>query len=219
MSATDRGPRPSDVTPGARAVVELALRSPRRLGRVRLVCIDGPAGAGKTTTAEQVVALLTQQGRTVAVVHLDDLYDGWQGLEGTLWPRLSAQVLEPLRRGLPGRFQRYDWAAGTFADWVDVPQADLLVVEGCGSARRAADAVASVRVWVGAPDDLRLARGLARDGAAAREHWTAWMADEREHFARERTCGRADVRLDEEGRVVVAGPSPDTPAPGRSGLA
>ena len=129
-------------------------------------------------------------------MHLDDLYEGWSGLEGSLWPRLDAQVLEPLRRGVPGRYQRYDWSAGAFADWVDVPVPDLLVVEGCGSARRAVDPVAVLRVWVEAPDDLRLERGLARDGVDAREHWLTWMADEAAHFARERTRERADVRLD-----------------------
>jgi len=199
-----------DVPSGATAVVERVVRTAPRLGRVRLVCVDGPAGSGKTTAAARVEALLARRGHGVAVVHLDDLYDGWDGLEGTLWPRLSAQVLEPLRRGRPGRFQRYDWSTGAFADWVDVPVADVLVVEGCGSARREADEVASLRVWVAAPDDLRLARGLARDGAAARDHWTAWMADERAHFARERTRERADLRIDEHGRLV------DPPADARA---
>ena len=104
------------------------------------------------------------------------------------WSRCAA--------GVPGRYQRYDWSTGAFADWVDVPVPDLLVVEGCGSARRAVDPVAVLRVWVEAPDDLRLERGLARDGADAREHWLTWMADEAAHFARERTRERADVRLD-----------------------
>ncbi|MBO0900564.1 uridine kinase [Cellulomonas sp. zg-ZUI22] len=220
MSAPARGR--DDVTPGADVVVARALAAPPRLGRVRLVCVDGPAGSGKTTTAARVAALVGETGARVAVVHLDDLYDGWGGLEGTLWPRLSAQVLEPLRRGLPGRFQRYDWSAGAFTDWVDVPVPDVLVVEGCGSARRAVDGFVSVRVWVCAPDDVRLARGLARDGEAARAHWTAWMADERAHFERERTRERADVRLDGDGRAVGPAPdvpAPDVPAPGPTGLA
>ncbi len=32
-----------------------------------------------------------------------------------------------------GRYQRYDWPTGAFADWVDVPVPDVLVLEGCGS--------------------------------------------------------------------------------------
>jgi len=185
-----------------RGLVARAMAAPARLGPVRLVCIDGPAGSGKTTTAAAVERVAAAEGLDVHVLHLDDLYDGWSGLEGTLWPRLSAQVLEPLRRGWRGRFQRYDWPSGRFAEWVDVPVPALLLLEGCGSAQRAADAVAVLRVWVEAPDDVRLARGLARDGAAARRHWEAWMRDEAEHFARERTRERADLRLDATGHPL-----------------
>jgi len=187
------------------SIAARALSRPPRCGRVRVVVIDGPAGSGKSTTAAAVAASATDLGAVVAVVHLDDLYEGWSGLEGSLWPRLSAQVLEPLRRGLPGRFQRYDWVLGEFAEWVDVPVPDLLVLEGCGSARRAVDDLAVLRVWVEAADDLRLERGLARDGVDAREHWLTWMAQEEEHFSREATRERADVRLDAFGREVPVG--------------
>lgn len=183
-------------------IVGRALASSPRLGPVRLVCVDGPAGSGKTTTAAGLVPAAARAGSRALVVHLDDLYDGWTGLDGSLWPRLSAQVLEPLRRGRPGRFQRYDWTVGAFADWVDVPVPDLLVLEGCGAAQRAADASAVLRVWVEAPDDVRLQRGLARDGADARAHWLRWMSDEAAHFAREGTRGRADVRVDGFGRMA-----------------
>lgn len=181
-------------------LVECALSARPRLGGVRLIAVDGPAGSGKTTLADALSA------RGATVLHLDDLYEGWSGLEGSLWPRLSAQVLEPLRRGVPGRYQRYDWYSGAFEEWVDVPVPDLLVVEGCGSARRAVDPFAVLRVWVEAPADLRLERGLARDGADAREHWLAWMADEAAHFARERTRERADVRLDAHGALLADSP-------------
>ncbi|QGQ19554.1 uridine kinase [Cellulomonas sp. JZ18] len=184
-------------------LVDRVLAGPRRLGPVRLVCVDGPAGSGKTTTAGRLAAAVAARGHAADVLHLDDLYDGWRGLECSLWPRLAAQVLEPLRRGLPGRYQRFDWPSGRFAEWVDLPVPDVLVLEGCGSARRAADPAATLRVWVEAPDDLRLARGLARDGEAAREHWLTWMADERAHFARERTRVRADVRLDAFGMMTA----------------
>ncbi|WP_019137389.1 ATP/GTP-binding protein [Cellulomonas massiliensis] len=190
------------LTAVAAGLLERALAAPARLGPVRLVCVDGPAGSGKTTTTARMAEVGATRGVHVGVVHLDDLYEGWSGLEGSLWPRLSAQVLEPLRRGRPGRFQRYDWVAHAFDDWVDVPVPRVLVLEGCGSARRAADAVASLRVWVEAPAGLRLERGLARDGEDARDHWLAWMRDEAEHFARERTRERADVLLGATGEPL-----------------
>ncbi|OZB47450.1 MAG: uridine kinase [Cellulomonas sp. 14-74-6] len=192
----------ADGASAARALADDVLAGAARLGPVRLLCIDGPAGSGKTTTAAAVAAVLRARGRTVTVVHLDDLYEGWSGLEGTLWPRLAAQVLEPLRRGRRGRFQRYDWVAHRFAEWVEVPVPTVLVLEGCGSARREADAVATLRVWVEAPPAERLARGLARDGTAMRGHWEDWMRREAVHFAHERTAERADVRLDGCGRMT-----------------
>lgn len=183
------------------AVAELAARvlaTPPRLGAVRLVCIDGPAGSGKSTLA----GLLATQFDAVVLLHLDDLYEGWSGLSG-VWERVEAQVLAPLRRGQPGRYLRYDWVRGSFAEWHDVPPCDVLVLEGCGSAPRAVDDDAVLRVWVEAPAGVRLARGLARDGEALRERWLEWMAAEAAHFAVEATRERADVRVSGD------------PAPGR----
>jgi cytidylate kinase len=163
----------------------------------RLVVVDGPAGSGKTTLAAQLGAALGGQ-----VLHMDDLYEGWSGLEPA-WDRLDAWVLRPLAAGRTGRYRRFDWGLDRFAEWHDVPPAPYLVVEGCGAARLEADDVASLRVWVEAPDDLRLRRGLDRDGVEAREHWLAWMDAEREHYARNRTRERADVRLDAFGRPAA----------------
>lgn len=182
------------------AVVAAVWAAPARLGQARLVCVDGPAGSGKTTFADQLASRLGGAGQAT-VVHLDDLYDGWSGLEGTLWERLSAQVLEPLRSGRPGRFQRYDWDAGRFDGWVDVPVTPVVVLEGCGSGRLEAAEVMTLLVWVEAPPDVRLRRGLERDGEHLRDRWTDWMAQEAQHFAANDTKVRADVRLDGSGRM------------------
>ena len=188
---------------GASRLADLVLARRPLLGPVRLVCVDGPAGSGKTTLAAALARRLVGRGTVASVLHLDDLYEGWSGLEGSLWPRLAAQVLEPLRRGVPGRYQRYDWPSAAFDGWVDVPVPQVLVLEGCGAARRAADPLATLRVWTEAPVATRLARGLARDGEAMRPQWERWMLDEAVHFARERTADRADVRLDGWGRMTA----------------
>lgn len=166
----------------------------------RLVVVDGPAGSGKTTLAAQLGDALPAQ-----VLHMDDLYEGWRGLEPA-WGRLDEWVLAPLAAGRAGRYRRFDWGLDRFAEWHDVPPAPYLVVEGCGAGRREADAVAALRVWVEAPDDVRLRRGLERDGEDQRAHWLAWMRDEREHYVRHASRERADVVLDGWGNVVRAAP-------------
>ena len=47
--------------------------------------------------------------------------------------------------------------------------------------------------------DLRLARGLARDGEALRDEWLRWAEREQAHFAADRTRERADVLVDGTG--------------------
>ncbi|WP_231494937.1 uridine kinase [Cellulomonas sp. KRMCY2] len=166
-----------------------------RLGSVRLVCVEGPAGSGKTTLANLLGAELDG-----TVLHLDDLYDGWAGLDG-VFERLDEQVLTPLGLGRRGSYQRYDWELARFADWREVPVPAFLVVEGCGSAPRALDGRAVLVVWVEAPVDVRLGRGLARDGETMRENWLRWLDLEAAHFAREGTRERADVVVD--GRTAL----------------
>ena len=85
-------------------VAELAARirsGEPRLGRTRLVCIDGPAGSGKTTLAGRLADAL---GPDAAVVHLEDLYAGWT-LTGAV-ARLCAGVLRPIAAGRPGSHAR-----------------------------------------------------------------------------------------------------------------
>ena len=92
--------------------------------------------------------------------------------------RLGARPLRPLRRR-------------TARAW--------LVVEGVGSGSAAVAAYITVLVWVEVDDELRLARGLERDGAEMQEHWRTFMGDERALFARDRIRERADVLVDGTG--------------------
>ncbi len=178
---------PPGVLDTAQRILDLTTKRAATLGASRLVCIDGPAGSGKTTLAAGLHALEPAS----AVVHLDDLLDGWGGLRGVA-ERLDPLLL-PLARGETGRYERYDWLAARFAEWVPIAPTPLLIVEGVGSGSKRHAVRCTTLVWVEVDDDLRLQRGLERDGEEMRPHWERWMLEERVHHVDQHTLARADV--------------------------
>jgi uridine kinase len=170
------------------------LRRPARLGLTRLVCVDGPTGAGKTAFTDGLAAALTAAtGERVQIVHTDDLLDGWDDQFG-FWPRLERQVLAPIRAGRSGRYRPYDWDRGRFAEvWRSVAPAAVLLLEGVSAARAEVRPEASFTVFVTAPDRLRLARAIARDGVALRPYLEEWRLREERHFAADATARHVDL--------------------------
>lgn len=179
----------SDAANRAAEVLEHARSRPPTLGAGRLVCVDGPAGSGKTTLAAEIAALAA-----APVVHLDDLYPGWDGLFDVDVQVLG--LLRPLAEGRPGSYQRYDWAAGEYRETHRVVPVPLLVLEGVAAGNRSWRDLITTLVWIEAPVEVRLARGLERDGESERTHWTAWMGDEDRLFADQDTRAHADLVLD-----------------------
>jgi len=172
------------------ALASEVLADPPRLGPVRLVAVDGFAGAGKTTFAGRLGAALGAQ-----VIHTDDLLEGWADTVN-FWPRLEAWVLAPLRVGEAGRYRRYDWVREEFAEWHEVPPAAALVIEGVTTARAAIRAELTLSAWIDAPKPVRTARGIARDGELMLPEWTAWQDREEAHVAVDRTPAEVDLVVD-----------------------
>ena len=190
----------------AAVVAAWVLSAQPTLGSGRLVCVDGPAGSGKTTLAEALVRCLVEAGASVQLVHMDDVYAGWAGLKDGM-ETFAESVVDPLRLGVSGRYRRYDWEQGAYAEQHEVPSCDVLVVEGVGAGAATYDDVITCLVWVKAPRDARLARGLARDGEGMRQHWLSWRIEEDAMFDRERVEQRADLSVDgETGRFAEPPP-------------
>jgi uridine kinase len=169
---------------------------PPRLGGVRLVAVDGPAGAGKSTFAGRLAGAMRAGGDLVTEIHTDDLLDGWTD-QVAFWPRLERWVLAPLRRGAPGRYRVYDWHRKRFGHhWHPVEVPDVLIVEGVTAARRSIRPELTLAVFVTAEPAVRLGRGLERDGEALRDEWLRWMAGEERHFAADATAEHVDLIVD-----------------------
>jgi uridine kinase len=170
----------------AAAVLAHAEAIPPTLGAGRLICIDGLAGAGKTTLAASLAALTG-----APVIHADELLEGWRGLPG-LGATIDA-LLRPLAEGRPSAWRRWDWYADGWAETHPIAPAPLLIIDGVGSGAAAYDDLITTLVWIEADRDLRLQRGLARDGERMRAEWLQWLDDEAALHARERTRERADL--------------------------
>ncbi len=167
---------------------------PPSCGPVRLVAVDGPGGAGKSTFAARLAAALGD----APAIHTDD-FAAWD-VPIEWFPRLREQVVEPLTAGRPGRYQRYDWVRRELAEWHDVPPAPVIILEGVSAARREIAEQLAFAVWIETPADLRLVRGIERDGEELRSFWNDWIRAEEAHFAVDHTRKRADL-------VVTGDPS------------
>ncbi|KAA2262457.1 uridine kinase [Solihabitans fulvus] len=162
---------------------------------MRVLAVDGPSGAGKSTVARAVGAALRERGVAVESVPTDD-FATWDD-PVSWWPRLVDGVLDPLRRGSPGRYRRTTWDGSVprLGEWREVPVPDVLVVEGVSSARRSARPSLSLAVWVELAEEMRLERAVARDGESSREQLRRWQAFERGWFAVDGTRAAAGLRV------------------------
>jgi uridine kinase len=195
-AAAPAGGKPPSATPRIETfqsvATEVLARSPR-LGRTRLVAVDGPGGAGKSDLARRLAAALG----SAPVVRTDD-FASWDDPTGW-WPRLEAEVLEPLARGEPARFRPYDWVARRLGRRYRVVRpVPVVVLEGVTAARRAVSDRLTFAVWVETPRARRLQRGLERDGEGMRAQWSAWMAEEDRFYADDPVPERADLVVDGE---------------------
>jgi uridine kinase len=163
--------------------------------RVLMVALDGRSGAGKSTIATAVAAVLDG-----AVVHVDDFYRDMSDVERLKlsprqgvdryfdWQRLREEALAPLARGEPARFGCFDWFAGRgLTATTRVEPREIVFVEGIYSARPEFDDLLDLRVLVEVAEEARNQRREQRLRTVSRDDpqgWDArWDAAERVYFA------------------------------------
>jgi len=191
-------------------IVERVLASAPSVGPVRLVCVDGPAGSGKTTLAANLSDVLRPTSGEVPVVHGDDLYEGWAVVAGApdrvaafgvFADRVTTWLLDPWSRGEPGSHPVRDWYADAWGPTVSVPAAPVVILEGVATASRALRSRATLVVWVEVDPDLAIERVVARDGESMRAEIVSWQRDETRWHGIDGTRAAADV--------IVSGERPE----------
>ena len=154
--------------------------------QTRIIAIDGLGGAGKSSFAKHLSAALD----VAEIVHTDD-FASWDN-QLDWWPELIQRLLVPLSQDQVARFKRSQWA-GDERGWAEVRPADFVILEGVTASSAAFRPYLAYSVWIEAPPELRLRRGLQRDGDNAREQWESWMTEEERYRTAERPEETADL--------------------------
>lgn len=175
-----------------------------------VLIIDGRSGSGKTSLAARAVAAARLAELDPQLLHVEDLYPGWDGL---------AAGSEALAAVIARReYRRYDWILGEFGARVEIGAELPLIIEGCGALSTAALSAAErfagvgtrvLSVWLECPASERKQRALTRDGATYAPHWQRWADQEEALYARTKPWLIADRILASGGRAVGRGKLPE----------
>ncbi len=171
------------------ALLDLCKESPKSV-----IAIDGPAGAGKTTLATNLALALAQDLR-VQIIHMDDLYDGWDNALGLQLSETLVHIVSSHKSGKAVKFSKYDWAKSTFKEADEIPEADLIILEGVGSGQGAIRDELAALLWIDIDSSLGLERVISRDGDSIKAQMQIWLTEQEQHFAREGTQNAADFIL------------------------
>ena len=191
-------PEQTDFRKGIGVITKLALSLADQIP-TPIILVDGRAASGKSLFAEELRnELFRQSDAAPTLIHMDDLYPGWEGLAaGSTY--LVQSVLEPLSKAKPAVWQKWDWGSGRRGDqtepgngWREFAGGNVLIVEGCGSLSRQSRGLAQLSVWIEAPRDVRRARWEARDAGRFDDFWGIWQAQEDHFFETEKSSNLAD---------------------------
>ncbi len=153
----------------------------------RIIAIDGAGGAGKSSLATWLASSLR-----ASIIHTDD-FASWDN-PVNWWPELIELALKPLAAGQPAEYQPTK-CGDEEKDPMVVRPSGTVVLEGVTASRRAFRPYLSYAIWIEADRELRLRRGIDRDGEEARAQWKRWMEEEDRYIATERPAEHADIVL------------------------
>ena len=159
-----------------------------------IIAIDGPAGAGKTTLAA-TLSLALAPDFTITVIHMDDLYAGWDDALGTSLTESLTWITSSHKAGKDLIYSPFNWSEKSF----DSPRLHnstaLLILEGVGSSQRAIEEYLSTSIWLDLDPTVGFQRVIERDGDEISHSMTLWLEEQKQHFIRDRTKERSEFVL------------------------
>jgi uridine kinase len=210
------------VTPQRRAVLDRVADALPELDRPLLLVVDGGDGAGKTSFADDLAAVLADRDRGVVRASLDDFHHPRAHRHElgrtaqTVWLRsfdyraARRELLDPWCRGAGSSYRRrhHHLATDLPVDEpaAEVPAGGLLLVDGVFAQRAELRDCWDVVVWLDVADEERVRRLAARDGVPA----DARHPDQERYLGAQRIYrGYVDPLASAD--LVVANDDPDRP--------
>ena len=159
-----------------------------------IVAIDGPAGAGKTTLAEHLSAALSLKYK-VHTLHMDDLYNGWENAFDHHLSDSLALAAKAHQKSEKYSLATFNWGLNYFNSPHEIPQAELLILEGVGSSQASIRPYLVASIWIDIDPAIGRERVIARDGQAISEEMQGWLIQQEEHFRDNKTQMSVDFEL------------------------
>lgn len=165
-------------------------------GRFHTIAIDGRGGSGKTVFAEYLNKLLT--GFTF--LNGDDYFEpvGHQIVWGVFNDkRFREDVIEPLKAGNAFTYRPYNWHKEPHITEQPITVTKGFCLERCFSFDFKLDW--DLKIWVEAPKEVCLERGLAREHMPKErvlKAWQIWQLAEDKYIANTRPQEVADIIID-----------------------
>ena len=159
-----------------------------------IIAIDGPAGAGKTTLAEHLSAALSLKYKC-ATIHMDDLYHGWDTPFDHHFTDALIAATSSHTSSKRYSLAHFDWGKSEYGLAIDMPQAELLILEGVGASHSLIRPFLTVSIWIDIEPSQGLQRVLLRDGEAIASHMQNWLREQDELFEEHQLMKAADFVL------------------------
>jgi uridine kinase len=181
-------------------LVELIQSSSTKCGETKLICIDGPAGSGKTTLANSLSKYLDN----CPIVHMDEIYDGWEdALSQKTANDLYQWIIEPLLKKQLIEFFKFDWTISKRNEKVVIRSHPYLIIEGVGSSVKKVYEHASLKIWIEVNQSLGVERVLKRDGQQIKDQMKNWQIQELNYFNENKTRENSNIWIDGSPEVNI----------------
>ena len=151
-----------------------------------LIAIDGRAGAGKTTLAAVLFAELKLK-HSVDVIHMDDLYDGWDNALGVKLTQTLEIIVKAHQLNKTFEIDIYNWGSMKFDSTQKIEPVEILILEGVGAGQKVVRQAGATLYWLDIDPEVGLARVLKRDGNQIAEQMKQWQIDQELHFMSDKT--------------------------------